>query len=98
MKKLLLLIFAGSFVSPPSIITLDNSAGPIVITNATGDIDGAAVQCSTLANPCLQFVSPHDLNIRGLKVSYAVPNTVRNGAFALYITGGTNVLLADAEV
>lgn len=91
----------ASLFVPSGTCVIDNSAGPLLITNWGGLFWGKSdsiLSCTDLSKQCLTFSSPTNLKLDTITVTFGPMRTVRGGInFTIYIVEGTNVILDSVK-
>ena len=93
---------SGTLLVPPGTYLLDNSAGPVMVRDFSGELrfsSGARLQFTANTHGGLWFLGGTRARIYGLRAGYLSPPPVRVGSEeAIKFDGATDTLLTDVNI
>ncbi len=96
------LAVSGTLLVPPGTYLLDNSAGPVMVKDFSGELrfsTGAKLQFTANTHGGLWFLGGNRARIYGLRAGYLSPPLVRVGSQeAIKFDGTTDTLLTDVNI
>ncbi len=93
---------SGTILVPPGTYLLDNSAGPVMVADFSGELrfsSNAKLQFTANTHGGLWFLGGNKARIYGLRAGYVSPPPVRVGSEeAIKFDGSTDTLLTDVTI